>query len=133
MVQASGQLLVKHLKTGFLHGVIWDHHVHRTLGSLLMQFSANWGTIRHFEVFCQSLLQGEITKNFPGVRALYLSCCCEIQDALDLDANHAHIVARVILRHPDELADISLRRIPVDRLGDMRMPTPDRGSKLQSF
>jgi hypothetical protein len=108
MVQVSVRLLIKHLETGFRHRVVWDHHVHRTLGSLLMQFGTHQGTVRQFEVFHQSLSQGEMTKDVPGVRALYLSCCCKIQDASDLDANHAHIVACVILSHMDELADISL-------------------------
>jgi hypothetical protein len=133
MVQITSWLLIKHLKTGFRCRVVWDHHVHRTLGSLLVQFGAHRGTVRQFKVFCQSLLQGEMTKNVPGVRALYLSHCHKIRDASDLDANHTHIVAHVILKHPDESADISLWRIPVNCLGDMRMPALDRGGKLQFF
>jgi hypothetical protein len=133
MVQVTGRLLIKHLKTGFCRGVIWHHHVHRTLGSLLVQFGAHRGTYRQFKVFCQSLLQGEMTKNALGVRALYLSHCCKIRYASDLDANHTHIVARVILRHPNESADISLWGIPVNHLSDMCMPAPDRNSKLQFF
>ncbi len=96
-----------------------------------MQLGAHRATVLHFKVFHQCLLQGEMPKNVPGGRAQYLSQCLEIQDALDIDIDHAHVVTCVVLRHPDELPDIYLWRIPVDRLGDMRMPTPDGSSKLQ--
>ncbi len=131
MIQVTGRLLVEHLETGIRCGVVRDYHIHQTLRALLVQFGAHRGTVGQFEVFHQCLPQGEMPENVPSDRAQYLSRCFKVQDALDLDADHTHIVACVILRHPDELADVTLWRIPVYLFSDMHMPAPDRDSNLQ--
>jgi hypothetical protein len=74
-----------------------------------------------------------MSNNIPRLRARHLSRRLEVSDAFDLDTNEAHIIIRVILRHPHELADVLLRRIPVHHFRDMRVSAPDADRKFIVF
>ncbi len=77
------------------------------------------------EIPHECLPQRKLAQLLPRGRAV--DCCLPVNicDALHLYTDHTHVIACMILRHLDKAAKIAFGRVPVHRLSDVRMATPE--------
>jgi hypothetical protein len=78
------------------------------------------------EIPHECLLQQKLAQLLTQGRAVDLHHPVNICDAFHLYTDHTHVVACMILRHPDKAAKIAFGRVPVHRLSDVRVATPER-------